>query len=155
MNAHLNDEAFAALLAGEQVESATHHLTLCAHCRQELTSARLALGQLRIASIDWSEAQQFARPVAPAQSPGMAWRMPRFALAGIALAVLIPSAWFAHLEQREAAQRTAATLADHTRDDQLLNAVRRELAEEVAPSMQPLMIDQTATQPEDAPSQQE
>ena len=148
MRTHLSDKEYADLLMGGASPEAEAHLEVCAVCFREIAHARGVLGGAGLAAQCWSEHRR-SRPEA-ALARGS--RLLRAAAAALLLAAMIPGAFYAStgLERRQQAgargREQAARSAEIARDNALLSAVDRELAEDVAPAMEPLVVSSQSTQ---------
>jgi hypothetical protein len=143
MNAlHLSDEQFSDLLAGETADHATAaHLTTCATCRQELSSMRSAVGDLRELSMRWAE-ERAPRITVPSRWT-LGWQaVPGWSTA--AMVLLFGIAIGGHVQSpfqptstavNQTQTVTAPTEDELAQDNRLLRSIDQELSEQVRPQV--------------------
>lgn len=149
MNRHLNDQEFTDALLREASFEAAVHLRDCDACRKELEELAAGLAQLRTAVVAWSDRTHATSGVHPVPR----WKLPRvagsaaFAASLVLLTFcLLPAVMGRPVGNHSAGIVRAATSPDHpakvrvAEDNQLLEAVNREISEQVAPAMQPLQV---------------
>ncbi len=153
MTMHLSDKDFADCLQNPdlhrlspQVES---HLAECTACREEVLAARAAISNLQTASLTFAAGRTTSTAtLLHGQERAHHAHLPRtlgWAAAGLAAALAIATSLYTGVEQHQHHATAAQKAQDTSRDDALMREVDHELAEDVAPAMQPLLVSRQTT----------
>lgn len=151
MQAHLNDRQFADALLRCAAPSVAAHLEECPECALEIETLRSQCNTLRDAAVTWSETRPMPSLAAKATEQARGGWLRGMAVAA-AMLVMLPAGYLllqpgdgAPQQQTQApVTKSVAQHAQIAEDNALLRAVNQELAEQVAPAMQP-MLSVTAT----------
>ena len=132
MNTHLTDEQLDHFLTHPQEEHP--HLATCAVCRNQLTTLRAGILNLRSTLIAFADTVPYPTP-APATRPRprTAWIV---ATASLALGIaLLPTL------HHPTAIPTPTTATTNQEDEALLQEINQDLSTPIAPSLKPLSIE--------------
>lgn len=145
--AHLTDEQFSDVLAGENAPvAAMLHLEACEHCRHELGEIRSAVGSFSQMSWDWAQAEAPRRIQPPSRWKVRSGALPAWSLAAASAMLIV--AFGVHREMTGDAatqnQSVAAveTLSVHVpssnelaEDNRLMMSINQELSYQARPSV--------------------
>lgn len=137
MTRHLTQQEFADALTHDSASGTTFHLSTCEQCRAELDRFESNMGLLRNSAILWSVERTGTMP---ALRQPTRWQQPYLmALAATAMLVCgIATSRFATTPHRTG-EHAPSVQTQLKNDNQLLEAVNRELDAPVAPALEPLL----------------
>jgi hypothetical protein len=144
MNDHLTSQQINEFVAGAAAPALEEHVHACNLCRAEADRLSDTLALFRDAARNWSVEQQSARPLISVDLNASPHRSVNFWHLGWTTAALAACliAGLALPRQHAAKPVPAHTTVAPISDAELLGRVDRELSETVAPSLQPIALNE-------------
>jgi hypothetical protein len=144
MNNHLTSQQINEFVGGAAAPALEEHVRACHLCRAEAERLSDTLALFRDAARNWSVEQESARPLIPVNLNTAPHRGVNFWHWGWTTAALAACLIAGLTLPREHAAKPAPThsAVSTISDAELLSRVDRELSETVAPSMQPIALNE-------------